>query len=278
MPQGDWMRRYLFEEMAEAERVECENAYLNDTEVFHEIAALESDIIDDYVLGELSTADRQRFERSLPLNPERRRRVEIARALLAHALAEDATPPAAAEPEHDRWPSLGLWRGRLMAAGLLCASVGLAWSLMVNRRLVAEQEAVLRRADELRASRPPGAVDAQQAMKGVVVLAPAETIVRGSAVRTVLSVPRGAVSVLLRLQVGSNAAGHYDVSIRASSGDLLWRQRDVEGWTVVDGGEVAVIVPLRVFASGGDYVVRIYRGSEDPLHSIAGYMVHIERP
>jgi hypothetical protein len=73
--------RYLLGELTEEQQVEIEDRAFSDQEYLASITAVENDLIDEYVRGELSPAERQRFERRFLASAERRKRVEFARAL-----------------------------------------------------------------------------------------------------------------------------------------------------------------------------------------------------
>src|SRR5678815_1995557 len=73
--------RYLLGELPEDQQVEIEDRAFSDKDYLASITAVENDLIDEYVRGELSAADRQRFETRFLASTERRKRVEFATAL-----------------------------------------------------------------------------------------------------------------------------------------------------------------------------------------------------
>src|ERR1051325_8237960 len=73
--------RYLLGELPEEQQVEIEDRAFSDQDYLASITAVENDLIDEYVRGELSAADRQRFETRFLASAERRKRVEFAEAL-----------------------------------------------------------------------------------------------------------------------------------------------------------------------------------------------------
>src|SRR6185503_13780299 len=73
--------RYLLGELTEEQQVEIEDRAFSDKESLATITEVENDLIDEYVRGELSAAERQRFESRFLASAERRKRVEFARAL-----------------------------------------------------------------------------------------------------------------------------------------------------------------------------------------------------
>jgi hypothetical protein len=72
---------YLLGNLTEEEQVEVEDRAFADEDYLSALEATEADLIDAYVRGELSQPDRRRFELRFFTSPERRRKVEFARAL-----------------------------------------------------------------------------------------------------------------------------------------------------------------------------------------------------
>jgi hypothetical protein len=102
--------RYLLGELPEEQQVEIEDRAFSDKDYLASITAVENDLIDEYVSGELSAADRQRFETRFLASAERRKRVEFATALRT-VVSESHAPEK--KPIHDAqgWS----WRDSLYA-------------------------------------------------------------------------------------------------------------------------------------------------------------------
>ena len=77
--------RYLLGDLPEEEQVKIEDRAFQDREYLQDILAVENDLIDEYVRGELSDSERRQFEGRFLASAERRRKVEFARALTALA-------------------------------------------------------------------------------------------------------------------------------------------------------------------------------------------------
>lgn len=73
--------RYLLGELSEQEQASLEERYFSDPLVFNEVLQVESDLVDAFSRGQLSTQMRERFEKSYLKHPSRRNRVEFAKAL-----------------------------------------------------------------------------------------------------------------------------------------------------------------------------------------------------
>jgi anti-sigma factor RsiW len=84
----DLIERYLLGELSAAERTALENDCLVDGVKYYQICRIEDDLLDRYARGALSPADRKRVERQYLTNPWRRRHLEFAKTL-AQVLDEE---------------------------------------------------------------------------------------------------------------------------------------------------------------------------------------------
>jgi len=84
------LARYLLGKLAEEEQVRVEDHAFADSEYQAALAAVEADLIDAYVRGQLSSDDRRAFEDRFLISPNRREKVAFARALAQ--VAEEAKP------------------------------------------------------------------------------------------------------------------------------------------------------------------------------------------
>src|ERR1044072_3972467 len=136
--------RYLLGELPEEQQVEIEDRAFSDKDYLASITAVENDLIDEYVRGELSAADRQRFESRFLASAERRKRVEFAKAL-STVVSESAAPEKNPVRDVPRWA----WRVLLYAflsglnpaaqlafvAAVILLIVGAGWLFIQTQRL-----------------------------------------------------------------------------------------------------------------------------------------------
>ena len=78
---------YLLGELPEEELQRFERRYLEEESLFQELQEIEDELIDDYVTGALSAERRTAFEQYFLRSPERRDKVEFARAITERARA-----------------------------------------------------------------------------------------------------------------------------------------------------------------------------------------------
>jgi hypothetical protein len=76
------IRRYLLGELTEADQAALEQELLLDRGQFDRVWAVENDLVDSYVRGEMSRADRERFEGHYLASPLHRERAAIAESFL----------------------------------------------------------------------------------------------------------------------------------------------------------------------------------------------------
>jgi hypothetical protein len=143
-----WQVKYLLGNLTEEEQVQVEDRAFADADYLSALEATEADLIDAYVRGELSQSDRRSFEFRFLASPERRRKVEFARAL-GTMTSESKTqePRAAGRPSFMRafWGWNPVVQFAAAAAALICIAGG-AW-------LVSENAAIRSRVATLEADR-----------------------------------------------------------------------------------------------------------------------------
>jgi len=113
-PDAQSTRRYLLGKLAEADRDRLETRLLSDAAAYEQVLAAEEELIDEYVDGELSAADRRAFEERLLTVERIRARVGFARSLRALAAEADA---AATAPTRSAGRGVGRGAGRDEGAG-----------------------------------------------------------------------------------------------------------------------------------------------------------------
>jgi hypothetical protein len=156
--------QYLLGELSEAEQLALEEEYFADREKFDRIKAIENDLIEGYVCGKLSPADRERFEKCYLSSPQRREQVQFFQTLAkavplemspinqssfvtsnvpAQATERSSAPvPIESEKAVSWWQAISaLFRGPKLAVGLsfamalLILALGGTWLLVEHTRL-----------------------------------------------------------------------------------------------------------------------------------------------
>ncbi|HRH41042.1 MAG TPA: hypothetical protein PKY82_05310 [Pyrinomonadaceae bacterium] len=100
-------RQFLLDEMPEEERVDFEQNFILDEEMFENLRVAEDELIENYVRGNLSGNDRQKFETKFLTNEKRHERVAFTRAMLKNFANQSALKKQEAEGERvSVWASL----------------------------------------------------------------------------------------------------------------------------------------------------------------------------
>jgi hypothetical protein len=121
--------RYLLGELPEKQQVEIEDQAFQDQQYLQNILAVENDLIDEYVRGEIPLNKRQKFESHFLASAERRRKVEFARALCSvvseNEAAEVVRPISGHTPIVRQNPFLAFIRSLSPAAAFSFATAAL---------------------------------------------------------------------------------------------------------------------------------------------------------
>ncbi len=138
----DEIRLYLLGKLAGEDREKFEQRLLTDDELFEELLATEDELIDDFLTGDLSRAETERFEQHFLVTDERRQKLRLGKAFREYAAANpnpqpfhvpesDADfPPEStrrASPQGWTWSQLfspSLLKPAAFAAVLLVAALG----------------------------------------------------------------------------------------------------------------------------------------------------------
>src|SRR5215471_6783788 len=135
------MVQYLLGNLSEEEQVRIEDKAFADSNYMGALEAAEADLIDAYVRGELSEAERRKFEQRFLTSSDRRSKVEFARDLV-RVTEESKGAENALLQRPSVWRSflsvLRGWNPAVQFAGiaaLLISVVGASWLLVENRAI-----------------------------------------------------------------------------------------------------------------------------------------------
>lgn len=99
------IRRFLLGELPEAEQLALSENLFTDDETFERIWAVENDLVDRYVRGQLTLAEMTLFETHYLASPIHRERVAFAKALIENADAKEARTRLVTERASPWWAS-----------------------------------------------------------------------------------------------------------------------------------------------------------------------------
>ena len=140
------LRKFLLGKVTDDERQRVESLFLTDSDVKERILAIEEELIDDYLEGRLTTADREQFLLQYGQTPDEQRKLRITQSIKEWAVAESEQPvhTEISASSSGTWWRLGPTSviPLALAAVVLIVAAFWLWSLnqQRNRRLAIEQE------------------------------------------------------------------------------------------------------------------------------------------
>ncbi len=298
------IRRYLMGEASQEEQCLIEQRLLTDREYFNTLIKVEEDLIDEYAAGE--TIEKEKFESHFLNAPERRERVEFARALSRYISAEKirerskANSPISAKP---------LWQGRLIqalsAGAVLLMVASTLWLLIERSRLLARierqqsefrqrEEELKRQADE-QLSRNEEMTRQLDSDKTEIARMEEEIarLERGgqrdeNAVSLVLvpglsrdqnqvataNLSPAAKSLRLELETDGENYPSYRVVVQTAEGETLWSRDSLRARRA--GKSVVITLPAALLARS-DYLVALDGRRADRYERVSTYFFRVVR-
>jgi len=270
------MTRYLLGELSEQEQAALEEKYFSDPQVFNEVLRIESELVDAYARGQLSTEMRDRFEQSYLKHPARRERVEFARALTTRIDERETSPQSAQRVS---------WKQRLLAVvggqrpalrfatALVVVLIVLAgvW-LFVNTRRKQQREAAQiqpaqtpqqtpqdheERAAQIPPETPKPSPNSNSA-PSIVSLALTVGGVRGAegGPTQTLVIPHDTTQAQISLDLKDDSYPHYRISLRKIGGPEIFTQTNIRPHSTKAGPRFVFKVPASRLTSG-DYALTL---------------------
>jgi hypothetical protein len=273
------MRQYLLGQAREEDRVALEDAYLADDGLFEELEAAETDLIDDYVRGRLTGADRAAFEARCLSSPRLRERVAFARQLAARI----SRSTSGLSWWERAWDAIRLRPVLIpaMATVALVLAVAVGWwtwhtepGLGAPGVRQAGGEAPARPSADTSAAPGPAAVEPPPVRVLALTLVPG--LVRAAGEVATLAIATDVRSVEMRLEHEGPVRSEYRAAIRTPEGKTTWEQARLR-----PAGPAKPVVVTTVPAAAlpaGDYIVTLSSAEpgRDP-EVVAEYAVRVVR-
>ena len=208
--------RYLLGEVPEADAERLDELSVVDDEFAGRVTAVESDLVDAYVRGELPAETRERFQAHYLSSRRGREKVDFAEALMTQC--DHAAIPASAGQPGFRWRWLPSSPALAFATTLLLIAAG--WLLYQNSILRTQlTQARPERVIEQPAKANPPEQHAPAAL--AVVLLPQT---RGSGPLPSIAIPPGADHADFQLELESSGFGEYRVGLKdLAANRIVWR-------------------------------------------------------
>jgi len=257
---------YLLGKLLPAEEIRIEEQYVADPQRQDELVEIEDELVDRYLEGQLSQEERKEFEARFLSSPRGRRKLELARSLIAVAAETSGTkgvPKSSAE--------MVLGPSRLFtrlsfrfasAAIVLVLLLVLAWSIR-NRLGRDHQQIVVKPAPTAKPANNPEEAPQATAIASVVLQPVSREIVRPQEVK----LDSGIHQLRLQLEVEGNRKSYAAKLL--SGGQIKWAGRGLPVQSTNSGRTIAILLPVTLFESK-EYTV-LLSSDQEPATPLAEY-------
>lgn len=265
--QDEVMIRYLLGEATEEEQLRLEEQFFQDEESYQQLVALEDELRYDYAQGGLTRQQRASFEKRFLRSPEDRRKVGLAKEVMARAHKERVETIAPAPVERISFWQFFTSPLRLSfaaSAALIVILGGLLTlhTMQLNNQLdqlraqrnrdqqaaqqqVASLEQQRAELEKQLANRPPTGSAATPTLFSFVLM---PGLTRDADVTKPLLIPAGAGDVRLQLELKKKGGyKNYLASVQTLDGEQVWSQK-------LETAQLTV--PAKVLPAG-DYVIEL---------------------
>ena len=279
--------QYLLGEFSDVEQQEVEQRYMSDPAFYEQLLAVEDDLIDAYVEGELSQSRRSRFEKHFLVSPDRRARVGIGKAWISYLSRENEMVrpvrkrPWAAFLRFETWPPalrvaaavLVIMGGMLLivetlrlrnrieqaesqTAELERSQHELRQAMEEERRHSQELSAQLDREREERDRQTATQITTKETPSGIISLILTPGLVRGGGdvKRLIITAETRQVRVQVSFRQGEYES--FSVVIRTVEGRAIWSKSGLKSQSKGPSKVVIFQAPPGVFATG-DYILTL---------------------
>jgi len=237
--------QYLLGKLSEEKQAQVEDRAFADAGYRAALEAVEADLIDDYVRGELPAADRGAFESLFLASPQRRTKVEFARALAALPAKPVPAPARSRSGLFDLFHGWSLpFRFAVAMAALLCVA-GASWFLLHD----ANQKAAPQVAQKQKQAPAPVAIPARTPVVASLVLFAGLSRAEGAGPQLVLSPDAEVVNIQIQLDDRDDYA-EFRAELRTSRGEKVMTSEKLTRRKMGSGFALSFDVPASVLKAG----------------------------
>lgn len=301
------LRRYVLGELEEGLRVELEELLITDAEAFEALGVIEDEVIEEYLEGTDSAAQRETFEQNFLTSPERSRRLRVVRALKERAARQERALAPTTLAAKGLFPaSRWQWVPTGLAATLAVSLIGNAWlasrvvqmtpemSLPTPAASVRPEAATVRVVEptvpfatmavaspnQLESPEPPllrraPEMAPERPPAAVHTFVLTAGLLRSSGSLPRLTVPTDAVVVRLLLDLPGDDYPLYRAALNDAEGDEIWAASKLKA----EPGKAAVAVAvLTSFLPPGDYQMKLSGLTEGQPEALGTYAFSVKTP
>ncbi len=308
-PDEQLLARYLLGDLPEDEQTRLEDRAFSEPEYLLTLQAIEKDLIDEYVRGELTGSEQRKFEEYFLASDGRRRKVEFARALAQVSAEYSAAAGRAANASpRSAWESLpALLRRRNLAlrfsfaALVLLLLVAGLWIIRERRQSQTEQarnpptpkisppvqvNKEVPTPEEFAhnvatptpaANKPIASPEESRAVIASLLLLPGTS--RGSENPPQLFIPAAATSAQLRIAIESGEPyKHFRVELRSSAGKPISTHANLQANPSRTGRIISWIIPANLLEDGLYELALSGVNEQGQLEAIGYYYFKVVKP
>ena len=252
------IQQYLLGRLPEEEEAELERRYLADDALFEELLAIEDDLRDAYVRGELSMPDHEAFQQRLLAVPRQRQEQDFAHTLCRN-LQQTGVEVSPTGQQVAWWKSLlqavGAWpRAALVPALTFIILILMAGSWWLGRRGLQQQEPQF-------ASRAPGEGSSKVREPKVEVAMITVVLNRGlmrggEEESTPVLIPPGVSHVRLEARIEIDYP-RYEAALQTIESKRIWSQGNLTAQPF-SGGKRVVLDLSSSLLPPGDYILTLH--------------------
>lgn len=270
------IRRFVLGDLDEDTRRTIEAEAVGNDELFERIEAVEDEIVEEYLSGELPLSERKIFEETLDSIPGRRRRVAMVSALAAHKASATDESTVVNIREHARFANHSRFA---IAAGFAAAAItavaffqfkqantsatpktpiaaippapATSGSLAAPTAITPETSSALtahRPATPLLAARKPQPPNVSSTP--VVTFLLVATTVRSEASAATLTLDKPESVVEFQIAIDDDEFSHYNAELRAPDGTTVSSHRDIPVSALAGAPVVRLSVPAAALGAG----------------------------
>lgn len=280
------LRSYVLGGLDEAVRPELEELLITDPDAFEALGVVEDELLEEYLDGGGTEADRLAFERHFLTSPQRAARLRFASALRARAsLGMAAEPPRPQRPTvrpvrwQPAWIGLAAALAASLAGNLWLASRDLSPTQAVSPRSPTPAMAPIGDSERSRAEVRATAPDetSRRSHVGIVTFALSAGALRAGGVTRRVTVPAGAV-VRLRLELAGDDYALYRAALLDAEGDEVWAASKLKAEAEAGRAAVVLVLPAGLLPRG-DYQLKLSGLAErGALEAVGSYAFRVSAP
>jgi hypothetical protein len=260
--------RYLLGEVSDGERAELEEKYFADDEFFEQLVEAQNDLVDAYLAGSLTAAERKRFEERFLTTNAASESVKFADAL-RHMVAVQRVEPVRRSRFDMRTLAIAASAAFIfiLTGWLVISSQRRETSATGPRPTIARQE---RRPAPVpdRSTPPPQSSPVREAPLVTLLLTPGST--RDSDATQPLELRAAPQFVRLELVLEENRFESYKAELQDVEGRRLFEETSLSPEAGRSGRMIVMRVPAKLLPPG-DYIVLLYGIRNGSAREVSNY-------